>query len=104
MQPKVIQRILGLLLMVFSLTMLPPVIVGLIYNEGVVIHFLQGFALVFFIGLLIWLPSRNHRNELKLRDGFVVVVMFWVPLSFSGTVPLYLSPEPAMSLTDAVFE
>ncbi|MFP4271907.1 MAG: potassium transporter TrkG, partial [Halothiobacillaceae bacterium] len=103
MQPKVIQRIFGLLLMIFSLTMLPPVVVGLIYGEGI-LHFLKGFVLVLAVGFLVWLPARTHRRELKLRDGFVVVVLFWVVLSFSGTVPLYLSPDPAMTLTDAVFE
>ena len=32
----VVQRILGLLLMMFSLTMLPPVLVAILFNEGYV--------------------------------------------------------------------
>ncbi|MDD3608336.1 MAG: TrkH family potassium uptake protein [Halothiobacillaceae bacterium] len=104
MQPKVIQRILGLLLMVFSFSMVPPAAVGLYYNDGEVFPFIDGFMLVFAAGLLIWWPSRRHRNELKLRDGFVVVVMFWLVLGLSGAVPLYLADNPELSLTDAVFE
>jgi trk system potassium uptake protein TrkH len=36
MQLLVIQRILGLLMMVFSSTLLPPIATGLIYGDGAV--------------------------------------------------------------------
>jgi trk system potassium uptake protein TrkH len=39
-----------------------------------------------------------------LRDGFIVVVMFWTVLSSIGALPFVLSPQTAMSVTDAVFE
>lgn len=106
MQLTVIQRILGLLLMVFSLSMLPPAAVGLIYGEpqASIMAFIDGFALVLGAGLLLWLPVRRVRKELRLRDGFVVVVMFWTVLGLVGALPLYLSPSPNISLTDAVFE
>ncbi|VAW88645.1 Trk potassium uptake system protein TrkH [hydrothermal vent metagenome] len=104
MQRKAIQRILGLLLMVFSLTMLPPVLVSLIYSDGVVAPFLLGFSLTFILGLVIWLPVRTHIKELRLRDGFFIVVMFWTVLGAVGALPFMLSETPQMSLTDAIFE
>ena len=104
MQLTTIQRILGLLLMVFSTTLLPPVVVELIYRDGALLPFLEGFALVLLAGFLIWLPVRRDKRELRLRDGFLVVVLFWAVLGLVGALPLYLSPEPAISLTDAVFE
>ena len=104
MQLTTIQRILGLLLMVFSTSLLPPVLVALIYRDGALLPFLEGFALVLLAGFLIWLPVRHDKRELRLRDGFLVVVLFWAVLGLVGAVPLYLSPDPAISLTDAVFE
>lgn len=104
MQPKVIQRILGLLLMLFSLTMLPPIFVALHYQDGGLQAFLLGFALILLAGMLIWVPVRGIRAELRTRDGFLVVVLLWTVLGLSGAVPLALGTEPHMSITDAIFE
>lgn len=104
MQLATIQRILGLLLMIFSTTMLPPVGAALWYGDGAVLPFIHGFLLVLSVGFLLWWPVRKRRRELRLRDGFVVVVMFWLVLGLAGAVPLALSERPDMSVTDAVFE
>jgi len=104
MNRAVVQRILGLLLMVFSLTMLPPVVVGLLYRDGSWMHFLEGFGLTALVGLLLWLPVRKVHKELRLRDGFLVVAAFWTVLGSFGAAPLYFAETPDMTLTDAVFE
>lgn len=104
MRLDVIQRIVGLLLIIFSAAMLPPALVGMIYQDGGVMPFLEGFLVLVGTGLLLWLPVRNVRHELRLRDGFIVVVLFWVGLGLAGAVPLVLSETPQISLTDAVFE
>ena len=51
----VVQRILGLLLMMFSLTMLPPVLVAILFNEEAWLPFVEGFGITLAAGLLIWL-------------------------------------------------
>lgn len=104
MQLLTIQRILGILLALFSITMLPPVLVSWFYQDGAAKAFIMAFGLLLTIGLLLWLPTRKHRKELKIRDGFIVVVMFWIALGFSGSLPFYLTENPQMSFTDAVFE
>ena len=78
MQLLVIQRILGLLMMVFSTALLPPVLTGLIYGDGAVLPFIESFFLILVCGFLLWLPVRRERKELRLRDGFLVVVLFWI--------------------------
>ncbi len=100
----VVQKILGLLLMVFSVTMLPPALVALIYGDGGGMPFIYAFLVILSAGTLIWLPVFRVNEELRLRDGFLVVVLFWVALGLSGALPFLLSPEPDLSLTDAVFE
>jgi len=101
---RAIQRILGLLLMVFSLTMLPPVGVSLYYGDGNHMSFIAAAAWLIVVGGLIWWPARRDRRDLRLRDGFMVVTLFWTVLGLAGALPLYISPQPDIGATDAIFE
>ena len=76
----VIQRILGILLMTFSLTMIPPIFVSYLYQEPSWVAFLQGFFLTLIAGSMLWIPSRRSKNDLRLRDGFIIVAAFWTVL------------------------
>ena len=100
----VVQRILGLLLMMFSITMLPPIIVSLVVDDHSWLPFVQGFGLTLAAGFLFWLPVRKSRRDLRLRDGFLVVASFWTVLGTFGAAPLLFAESPAMSFTDAIFE
>ncbi len=100
----VVQRILGILMMVFSLTMLPPMLVSSLFQDGALLAFFAGFCGIFILGALCWYPVRREKRELRLRDGFMIVVMFWTVLGMLGAVPLMLSEHPQISVTDAVFE
>lgn len=100
----VVQRILGLLLMLFSLTMLPPIGVSLHFNDGNYGPFVDAGVVLLLVGVLVWLPVRKHERDLRLRDGFLVVALFWVVLGVAGAAPLVLSGQPSMSITDAIFE
>ena len=75
-------RVLGILLMMFSITMLPPIVISIIFNDHAWVPFVESFGLTFAAGLLIWLPVHRVRKELRLRDGFLVVAAFWTMLSF----------------------
>ena len=99
-----VQRILGLLLMLFSVTMLPPVGVALYYSDGHWQPFLDSFGALLVVGALIWWPARKAIRELRVRDGFLIVSLFWIVLGLAGAVPLLLSDRPNLALTDAVFE
>ena len=100
----VVQRILGLLLMMFSLTMLPPIVFSLYYNDHSWLPFVEGFGLTLAAGVLIWLPVHQSRKDLRLRDGFLVVAAFWTVLGTFGAAPLYFADGLSLSLTDAIFE
>ncbi len=99
-----VQRILGILLMLFSLTMLPPVLVSVIYSDGAAAEFLIAFVLILMAGGVSFVTVRDHRRELRLRDGFMVVVLFWFVLGVTGSIPFALAERPHLTLTDAVFE
>ena len=100
----VVQRILGLLLMLFSLTMLPPIAFSLFYNDQSWLPFIEGFAITFAAGLICWLPVHRSKKDLRLRDGFLVVASFWTVLGTAGAAPLYFADALSLTFTDAVFE
>ena len=104
MQYSQIQRILDILLMLFSTSMLPSAGVGWFYGEQAREAFLVGFAVTALVGFLIWLPVRRQRNELRTRDGYLITVLFWLVLGLFGALPLYLLELPDLSVADSVFE
>lgn len=97
-----IQQLIGLLLMMFSVTALPPAMVALIAGDGQVVIFLLTFALTAMTGVALWLPVRGDRGELRTRDGFLVVALFWSVLGVFGAIPFMLGPH--LGFTDAIFE
>jgi trk system potassium uptake protein TrkH len=99
-----IQRVLGLLLTIFSLSMLPPIIFSLIFDDGTALEFVESFFVVAGFGLLLWLPARHTKRDLRLRDGFLVVALFWIVLGVFGAAPFILAETPEVGFTDAVFE
>ncbi|WP_321277247.1 TrkH family potassium uptake protein [Thiomicrorhabdus indica] len=104
MHSKIISKVIGLLLMIFSLSLVPPVIIAMIYQDGGLTAFLSVMLGILLLGSLMWWPVRNYKQELKVRDGFLVVVLFWTVLGFAGALPLYIETEVPLSLTDAIFE
>ncbi len=104
MQLFTIQRILGLLLVIFSSTQIPPMIVSVIYLDGAFAAFFYAFAISMITGIVMWLPVKNFKSELRMRDGFLIVVLFWTVLGIFGAIPLYLVEQTHMSITDAIFE
>lgn len=101
---RVILRILGILLMIFSFTQVPPALISLYYNDGNLNAFIGAFAITLLTGFFIWLPVIRVRQELRTRDGFLITVLFWSVLSFFGALPLHFADALALSFTDAIFE
>ncbi|WP_144392463.1 TrkH family potassium uptake protein [Pleionea sediminis] len=104
MQRRVVIRILGILLVLFSSTMVPPIIISVIYHDTSSSNFVTALFMSLITGLLLFWPNRKVKAELKTRDGFLIVVMFWTVLSFFGAIPLYLADIKNFHLVDAVFE
>jgi len=97
-------RVLGLLLMVFSLTLLPPALIAFFYEDGMTHAFLFSALITFLTGLIVWLPCYRQKHQLRTRDGFLIVTFFWVALSLVGAIPLALMETSYISFVDAVFE
>ncbi len=101
---SLIAALLGILLVVFSFTMLVPVPVALWYGEATLPVFFSAFGITAATGLALWLPNRGFTSQLRTRDGFLITALFWLVLGLFGALPLYLAEMPQLNLTDAVFE
>lgn len=100
----IISKVLGLLLMLFSLTLLPPILVSLYYQDHTYTSFITAFGITFITGLAAWLPVYRVKKELRTRDGFLVTALFWIVLGAFGALPLYLADATQLTVVDAVFE
>lgn len=105
-QLRVVQRVVGVLLTLFSITMLTPVLIGLVYGDqfNALSPFLKAFMATVIVGLLLFLPVRNHEAELRIRDGFLIVVLFWAVLGIFGGLPFFLYSPLDLSVARAIFE
>lgn len=104
MQYLAIGRVMGLLLLVFALTFIPPWVIGVLMGDATLAPFEASFLIALILGSALFLPLARHRRELKLRDGILVVVLFWVMLGLMGAVPFYLEPMLKINFSQAVFE
>ncbi|MFY0992906.1 TrkH family potassium uptake protein [Halomonas sp. C05BenzN] len=104
MSLRMILRILGLLLMLFSLTMMPPILISLLFADGLWEAYVIAIAITVLTGAAMYLPNRGSRKELRTRDGFLIAALFWSVLGLFGSLPLMLADASALSITDAVFE
>lgn len=90
--------------MCFSITMLAPAFVALWYADGGGKAFMQSFAISLSAGAMLWWLCRHHKEELRSREGFLIVVSFWVVLGSLATLPFVLFEYPKLSVSSAFFE
>jgi len=105
MKINIVLKTIGLLLMVFSLTQIPPILIDFIYREGELFSFLISFVLTFIGGYLVWFFNRNTTQNFRIREGILIVVCFWVVLSLFGTLPFLLTDSiKDLTFASALFE
>lgn len=97
-----VQRIVGVLLLFLSLGFVPPLLFALFSQDGTTEAFVASLLLVAGAGFGLYLPVRRSHRELRIRDGFLVVVACWAAVCLAGSVPFVLALDA--SIADAVFE
>lgn len=99
---RMIAKSLGVVVCIEALCMIPSLIVSLIYGQSDALDFLYSILITLAAGLLMYLVKINNKN-FYARDGFAVVALGWILLSFFGSLPFLFSgsiPHPI----DAFFE
>ena len=93
-----------MLLMIFSISMLPPMLVAYVLEDGALGIFLEAFVITFLSGFFCWLSLSRHKQEMRTRDGFLVTVLFYFSLGSFGAFPFIPETGSNLSVVDALFE
>lgn len=99
---RLIIKNLGIVLMVGAATMLPSLVVSMIYDQGDVMSFLITIGIMALVGFCMFRTPVRNRN-MYTRDGFAIASLAWVLLSLFGALPFFLSGS-IPSFVDAFFE
>lgn len=100
---KIIFHLMGLLLLVNGGFMIIAAIVSFITKDGVGIAISSAGAITLFAGMLVMFVTRDHKKEIKKREGYIVVTFGWLFMSLSGMLP-YLASGAIPEVTNAFFE
>ena len=95
-------RALGMITMLFALTLLAPLILSYVVDDGAQAVYDEVFALTLLCGFYLWYRYRDARREMNMRDGFLMVVLVWTVLPAFAALPFML--QLGISHTDAYFE
>lgn len=95
-------RIVGTLYLMFSIVFIPPIIVSIIYHDGELTPFLEALSINFITGFVLWFLFRKRSGNFHGKDGFLIIVLFWVSLGLVSAIPFILILHT--SIVDSLFE
>lgn len=102
MNSSIIRYILGQVLKVFSLLLLLPCIIAVIYHEKEGFAFLTIALLCLASGFLMTI-KKPANNVFYLKEGCITTALCWLLISIVGCIPFYLTGE-FPTFIDAWFE
>jgi len=94
---------MGLLLLFNGAFMLTAALISFLYKDGVTTEITLASFISIGIGAVVMFATKNHKKELKAREGYIVVTFGWLLMTFSGTFP-YLFTGAIPDITNAFFE
>ena len=104
MNKKMIFSTLGKLLILEAALMLLPLLISLIYSEGMVaVSFLIGIAIAGALGALLYFTCKTNNKTIFAKEGFIIVAFSWLMMSAIGAIPFVISGD-IPSYIDAFFE
>lgn len=89
--PKILCRVIGQLVLIESFMMLICLIVGIIYKEPDHTAFIVGLVVSGSIGVVLKLVGLNTGHTINRRESYLIVSLTWVVFSLLGTIPLLIS-------------
>ncbi len=100
---QITAKILGILLVVFSVTMVPPILVAVVFDEPPLV-FLRAFGITFTFGTTLWVLFSRSRADMRTKEGFLITVFFYIALGSFGAVPFIDDKGLGLSIPDGLFE
>ncbi len=92
MNRKLIIRVLGAILAIEGIAMIPAFLVSLVYQDGDSAALLYSLLAACAVGAGMYLIPKTDRNSyLRLKEGFIIVAVGWILMSFFGAIPYMIS-------------
>jgi trk system potassium uptake protein len=92
------------MVLLYAATLLPPMLVALYHDETQAAAFLRAMLALTAFGALGLLSSRGRIASMQKRDGFLLVVVFWLLFSVCGALPFVFDRGHSLRFVDAMFE
>ena len=102
MNYKMVLKTIGRLLLSEAVLMLLPMAVSIYFKENLISVYGIVIAILLGVGVLLCLP-KPETTRIYAREGFVIVSLSWIMLSFFGALPFVFSGA-IPSFIDAFFE
>jgi len=100
---KIIISFLGLTSMLNGMFMLVAVPFSIYHNEPEQWGILQAGVTTILLGFILWFFNRNAKKNLHKKEGYLIVTLGWLMLTFTGTLP-YIFTGAIPNYTNAFFE
>ena len=100
---KIIFYFMGLLLLGNGGFMLLSALVSALYKDAVTLELSFAGIVVVLSGVLFMFMTKDHKKEIKKRDGYIIVSLGWIFMTLSGMLP-YLFTGAIPGVTNAFFE
>lgn len=97
-----IVHVLGLVVLIFAFALLLPVATAIYFDDSAQRAYDEAFIITFGAGLLMWLSTRHKKQELRIKDGFLLVALVWAALPAFAALPFIFFLDA--TFTDAYFE
>jgi len=96
--------VIGAVVGAVGVAMLIPAAIAIVYREYVDAAEIALAAVVTVaVGTVAWRQGRSYKTQLTTREGFAIVGLSWIAMTFFGTLP-YIFTGEITSFTDAFFE
>ncbi len=101
---KVVTHVVGSLLMISGFLMSFSIPFSIYFEDGMLTYLIISCLLTFGTGLTAFLLTRKNKNdEIKKREGYLIVSLGWISMAIFGTLPFYISGQ-IPSIHNAFFE
>ena len=99
-----IGKILGKIMVLESILMIAPLVVAIVYKEGLrnILAFAIPIVILTALGLLLQIP-KPKRNILYQKEGFALTAMVWIVMTLFGAIPFVINQD-IPNYIDAWFE
>ena len=102
MNYKMVSKTVGRLLQSEALLLLLPMAVSVYFKENIIYVYGIVIAILLGVGTVMTLP-KPEKKAIYAREGFVIVALSWILMSFFGAFPFVISGA-IPSFVDAFFE